>query len=295
MHCLGFKYLVYLGHMKTILPRIYEYNNFRKFLSDYQCARNTADPSFTKSAVSKMVGLPNTRSFFFDVLKGKRLSGAFIERFAKVLELTKDEAQFFRVLVMFNQAESPEERELYFDQLISLNRTPKRVIGKDVYSFYKNWYVSVIRALLDIYDFKNDYHDLAKKVFPEISVKQAKESIVLLQKLELIAKNKDGFYKPTEQSITTPDYVKDELIKQYQLSCFEMVKQSLVKTASGPQTISTNVISISDEAYKRIEKKIEKFRSEIRSLVHKDEKPARRVYQLDMALIPNSNAHKEKP
>jgi uncharacterized protein (TIGR02147 family) len=67
-----------------------------------------------------------------------------------------------------------------------------------------------------------------------------------------------------------------------------MVKQSLVKTASGPQTISTNVISISNTAYKRIEKKIEKFRSEIRSLVHKDEKPAESVYQLDIALFPNS-------
>jgi uncharacterized protein (TIGR02147 family) len=274
--------------MKTILPRIYEYNNFRTYLSDYQSARNAIDPAFTKSSVSRVLGLPNTRSFFFDVVKGKKISSAFIDRFIKVLELSKDEAQFFRVLVMFNQAESPEERELYFDQLISLNKTPKRVIGKDVYSFYKNWYYSVIRAMLDIYDFKDNYHDLAKKVFPEISVKQAKEAITLLQKLNLIAKNEDGFFKPTDKSIVTPDYVKDELVKQYQLSCLEMAKQSLIKSGPLPQTIATNIISVSEEAYKRIEKKIEKFRSEIRSLVHKDDKPATRVYQMDIVLFPNS-------
>jgi uncharacterized protein (TIGR02147 family) len=142
--------------------------------------------------------------------------------------------------------------------------------------------------MLDIYDFKDNYHDLAKKVFPEISVKQAKEAITLLQKLNLIAKNEDGFFKPTDKSIVTPDYVKDELVKQYQLSCLEMAKQSLIKSGPLPQTIATNIISVSEEAYKRIEKKIEKFRSEIRSLVHKDDKPATRVYQMDIVLFPNS-------
>ncbi len=274
--------------MKTKLPIIYEYNNFRSYLSDYQIAREEYDPGFSKSAISRKLGLPNTRSFFFDVVKGKRISSAFIERFIRVLELAKDEAQFFRVLVMFNQAESAEERELYFDQLISLNKTPKRVIGKNIYSFYKNWYNSIIRAVLDSYDFKDNYSDLAQKVFPAISVKQAKEAILLLEKLKLIAKNQNGFYKPTEQSIATPNYVKDELIKQYQISCFEMAKQSIVKSNSMPQSISTNIISVSDSAFKRIEKKIEKFRSEIRSLVHKDDKPADRVYQLDIALFPNS-------
>jgi len=116
--------------MKTKLPSVYEYNNFRKYLSDYQNARQAHDPGFSKSALSRILGLPNTRSFFTDVLKGKKVSGAFIERFIKVLELTKDEARFFRVLIMFNQAESAEERELYFDQLISLNKTPKRVMEK---------------------------------------------------------------------------------------------------------------------------------------------------------------------
>jgi len=274
--------------MKTKLPSVYEYNNFRKYLSDYQSARQAYDPGFSKSALSRILGLPNTRSFFTDVLKGKKVSSAFIERFVRVLELTKDEAQFFRILVMFNQAESAEERELYFDQLISLNKTPKRIIEKNIYAYYKNWYNSVIRALLHIYDFSDNYPELAKKVFPEISVRQTKEAIVLMEKLGLITKNQSGFYKPTQRSITTENYVKDELIKQYQLSSLEMARQSLIKSSSLPQTISTNVISVSDGAYKRIEKKIEKFRSEIRSLVHKDEKPATRVYQMDIALFPNS-------
>jgi uncharacterized protein (TIGR02147 family) len=274
--------------MKTIQVTIFDYNNFRKFLADYQDARQAVEKGFSKSECSRLLGLPNTRSYFNDVLSGKKVSSAFIERFIKVLSLSKEEAQFFRVLVLFNQAESADERELYFDQLISLNRTPKRILGANIFAYYKYWYNSVIRALLSIYDFKNDFESLSKKVFPPITPKQAKQSICLLLDLNLIMKNENGFLKPTEKSITTPEYVRDELIKQYQLSCLEMAKNSLIKNASGPQSISTNVISISDQGYKRLEKKIEKFRSEIRSLVHKDEHPARKVYQLDVMLFPNS-------
>jgi uncharacterized protein (TIGR02147 family) len=275
--------------MKTKLPVVYEYNNFRKFLADYQTARQSFDPGFSKSALSRILGLPNTRSFFTDVLRGKKVSGAFIERFAKVLELTKDESQFFRVLVMFNQAENPEERELYFDQLISLNKTPKRVLDKSVFIYYKYWHNSAIRALLHFYDFKDDYSQLARKLNPSITAKQAKDSIALLKKLDLIRQNALGFFKPTDKSIVTPDFAKDEFLKQYQLSCLDMAKHALVKNTATPQLISTNMISISSQAYARIEKKIGKFRSEIRSLVHKDEHPAEQVYQMNIVLFPASN------
>ena len=274
--------------MKTRKPVIYNYNNFRQYLADCQQARQDTEKRFTKSALSKLLGLPNTRSYFTDVLNGRKVSSVFTDRFVKIFELNKDEAQFFRILVLFNQAENPEERELYFDQLISLNRTPKRVLDKNVSIYYKHWHNSAVRALLHIYDFKDNYSDLARKLNPPITVKQAKESIALLKKLNLIAQDPQGFYKPTDKSIVTPDYVKDEFIKQYQLSCLDMAKKALIKNTSAPQLISTNMVSISNIAYTRIEKKIGKFRSEIRSLIHKDENPAEKVYHMNIILFPAS-------
>lgn len=274
--------------MNTTQPDIFNYNNFRAFLTDYQTACQMDDPTFSKSAFSKLLGLPNTRSYFNDVLNGKKVSAVFIERFIKVIGLKKEEAQFFRVLIKFNQADSADEREIYFDQLITLNRTPKRIIKKTIYIYYKNWYNSVIRALLNVYDFRGDSARLAKMVFPPISARQAKESITLLVRLGLIAKVNNGSYKPTDKSITTPDGERDELIKHYQLSCLEMAKNSLLKSSSLPQSVSTNVLSISKEGYLRLEKKVGQFRSEVRSLVQKDEHQADRVYQLDVLLFPNS-------
>jgi len=274
--------------MKANLPNIFEYNDFRKYLEDYQKSRYASDPAFSRSSICKSLGLPNTRSFLTSIIKGQKITKTFVDRFIKLLELTKDEAKFFSVLVKFNQAEDAGEREIYFDQLIALNRTPKMILVKNSYAYYKNWYNSAIRAVLSIYDFKGNYKKLAKMVFPAITGKNAKDAVALLLKLKLIEKNRDGFYKPTAKSIATAPYVHDEIIKQYQLQCLDLAKNALVKNHSLPQDISTNVLFVSKEGYTRIQEKINSFRSEIRAIAHKDENPADRVYQLDVLFFPNS-------
>ncbi len=271
--------------MNKKLPSIFEYNNFRKYLEDYQKARVVNDPTFTKSYICKRLGLPNTRSFFTSVISGQTITKTFIERFIKLLQLNKEEARFFSVLVKFNQSEGTDERELYFDQLISLNQTPQMVLVKKSYDYYKNWYNSAVRAVLNIIDFKSNYKKLAKMVYPHITEKNAKSSIKLLLDLGLIQKNDQGFYKPTQKSIATAPYVQDEIVKQYQLQCLDLAKNAIMKNSSRTQDITTNILNISGEGFNRIREKLNKFRTEIRSIVHKDEKPADRIYQLDILLF----------
>ncbi len=271
-----------------IHPNIFEYNDFRKFLADFQKSKQLEDKRFNKSNLSKLLGLPNTRSYFTDVLAGRNVTSAFVERFISVFSLEKDEERYFRTLVKFNQAETSEESELYFDQLISLNRTPKKIMEKRTFQYYENWYNGTIRALLSVIDIKDDFALLAKKVFPPITPKQAKESISLLKHLQLVSNDPEGYLRPTEKSIAAPDYIKDEIIKQYQLRSIELAKWCVLKNTDIPQVIATNVISISDKGYARLEKKIQKFRSEVRSLVHKDEDKAQKIYHLDILFFPNS-------
>ena len=274
--------------MREDRPQIFGYIDFRKYLSDFQKWKQEEDKGFNKSNLSKLLGLPNTRSYFTDVLNGRVVSPAFIERFANVFGLDKDESRYFMALVKFNQADNSDERELYFDQLVSLNRTPKNVLDKECFQYYRDLHNSTIRAILNFIDFNDDYNALAKKVFPPITGKQAKDSVSLLLRLGLLNLDSKGFLRPTDKSISTPDYTKDEIIKNFQIQSVELAKWCILKNQNVRQIIATNVISISDTGYKRLEKKIEKFRSEVRALVHKDEDPADKVYHLDILLFPNS-------
>lgn len=276
------------------LPSIYEYNDFREFLRDYQQARHAVDPGFSKSTLCRRIGLPHSRSYFNDVLSGRKVTPAYIERFIPVLELDGDQAKFFRVLVKFNQADEPAERELYFAQLISLNKTPKKLVGRELYRYYGEWYHSAIRAILDIHEFRDDYAALARSIVPPITVKQTRSSITLLKSLGLIKQDEKGCYRPTDKAVATPEYVKDELLKQYQIQCLEMAKKALIRPCKEPRDISTNMISISAEGYKRLQKRLQQFRAEVRSLVNKDEHPADRIYQLDIQLFPNSKVPRQR-
>ncbi len=272
--------------MKSNLPSIYQYSDFRRFLDEYQRAREMQNESFSRSAICKRLGLPNTRNFLNNVIAGRKVTPTYVERFVRVFEFDGEEARFFRVLVKYNQAENTEEKELYLEQLISLNKTPKKIVDKKAFMFFKEWYHSVIRSILDVFDFTEDYKSLARTLYPPISPKQAKNSIELLNSLGLIIKDSNGCWRPSDKSITTSPYIKDDLIFQYQMQCLELAKQAILYRYHHPQNITTNIISISKDGYTRIHKKIDKFRAEIRSLVHKDSNPSECVYQLSIQLFP---------
>lgn len=278
----------------THLPNLYSYIDFRKYLNDFQEAKKQQDHTFTRSAICQFIGLPNSRSYFTDVINGKRVTPAFVERFLRFLQLSKDEAQFFRVLVKYNQSEDAYERELYLDQLVTLNKTPKTQISHAAYEFYSKWHHTVIRMMLDVVDYKDDINLLTKNITPEITEKQAVASIALLKKLSLIEKDHNGFWRPSQKTITTGDFMQDAMLLRFQAQCLDIAKKALFVTADIPQHILTNTISISRTAYKRIEKYLDKFRSEVRSVAHKDEEKADRVYQLNIQLFPLSKIRRQE-
>jgi uncharacterized protein (TIGR02147 family) len=273
--------------MKHKLPVIYEYNDFRRFIADFHKAKHEQDPTYTKSLMSKLLGLPNSRSYLTHVLAGKKVSDTFVERFIRLFAFNRSEADFFRVLVKFNQAENPNERELYFEQLIALNKTPKKYLYETSFRYYKNWYNAAIRALLNVFDFDgSQFSSLAKKLSPPISVPQAKQAIGLLMTLGLIEKNGQGFYKPTSRSISTEEFVRNEALQLFQIQSLDVAKYAILHDLQQSKLLSTNTISISKYGCRRIEKLIDRFRAQVRSLVHKDENNAETVYQIDVLFFP---------
>lgn len=267
-------------------PVIYGYTNYRKFLVDWLETRQRLDRKFNRSELHRRLGLPNTRSYLSDVLAGKDITPTFLDRFAVALELAPDETRFFRVLVRFNQATAPEERELAFDQLVSLNRTPRAVLDPRHYRYYRNWWNGAVRALLAIHDVGDEPRKLANLVSPAITEAQAKESLALLRDLELVAKNEYGCWKPTQHTLTTGEGARGELVRQLQVQQLGLVQAAVIKPGAAGQVVATNTISVSESGLEMIRKRLERFRSEVRSIVHKDDKPASRVHLVSLAIVP---------
>jgi uncharacterized protein (TIGR02147 family) len=276
-------------------PNIFDYSNFRVYLEDYRKALKASNPEkFTHEYICEKLGQPNSRSYYSDVIKGRKVTLTFIERFIGFLNLETEEANHFRAMVGYDQAEGAKEKEYYYGQLIRRATPNVRFADKESMLFYSQWYHSAIRTILDVIQFKgDDYSEITNKITPKISLKNIKESIKLLQDFNLVAE-KDGFLKPTDKTFSTQDHVQDEIVKQYQVQCFEMAKAAIMSHETLPKDFSTNFLSISETGFRNLQELIKNFRNEVRVLIQNDKDPADRVYQFDIAIFPHTRNHSAK-
>lgn len=71
-----------------------------------------------------------------------------------------------------------------------------------------------------------------------------------------------------------------------QIEQLDLVRQSLLRRKAPRRMVATNVVSVSQDGFRHLLERMEKTRSEVRSIVHKDSLPAERVCQVVLALVP---------
>ncbi|HEX2613478.1 MAG TPA: TIGR02147 family protein [Fibrobacteria bacterium] len=277
--------------MHPQVTSLFEFADFRKFLEAYQAKRQEQEPAFTRLRFCADLGLPNTRSFLSDVIAGRRsLTRTYVERFVRALRMDDDEARYFRVMVDLNQCTHDKEREHLFEQLVALNRTPRKFVRPEQYEFYRHWHHTAVFASLQLRPFAGDYEGLAKGLFPAITPRQARTSVTLLEKLGLIRREGE-VWKAVDRTLDTGRNVREELVRQYQLQCLELAKKILMlgPDAKTLRTFSTVTLSVSKDGSALIARKLQKFKAEVSAIAHREEAPADRIYQLNIQYYPQSN------
>ena len=266
---------------------IFQFTHFRKYLDEYQAARVVSDPEFTRAGACALLGLPKTRSYYNDIVKGKKLSSRMIPKFVEVLGLNKKEAKYFETMVNLDQAKSTAERDAYFEELLRQHPDPHHILDADAYEYYNHWYNSVLFTALEVVDVSDDLEPIQKRMFPKVSVGTLKRSLELLERLGFVRKNEEGFWKSSRDSVSSGAYNNSDLVRQYQLQCFELSKQALLANDDNPSDMGTFTFSVSDDAYKEIAKEIWAMKARVRKIITQDKKKATGVHQLNIHLFTN--------
>ncbi len=277
-------------------PDIFDYSDFRKFLNDMFNFKRSQNIKFNKAHICRELGLENSRSYFQDIVNGKFLSPIKVPLMVNVFGLNKGESKYFRILVNYNQAfDEPDERELYFEQLVTLKKSSGREVDSSQYEYYSKWYHSVIRATLDIVDASEDDTALIRKqLVPNITAKEVRDSLKLLKKLDLVYVTDDGFLKPSDTIMRTPQYCRDEAIIRFQMQILEQAQHVFpTKNSTGlnKRTI-TKMLTFSEHGNERLEAAIDRFSNEINAIVAEDEGESDRIYQMLISLFPYSKGAK---
>ena len=266
---------------------IFQFSNFRKYLDEYQAARVQTDPDFTRAGACALLGLPKTRSYYNDIVKGKKLSTRMIPKFVEVLGLNKKEARYFETMVNMEQAKTATERNVFFEDLLKQHPDSHRILNEDAYEYYNHWYNSVLFTALEVVDVSDDLEPIQKLISPKVSVGTLKRSLELLERLGFVRKNENGFWKSCRDSVSSGAYNNSDLVRQYQLQCFELSKQALLANDERSSDMATFTFSVSDDAFRAIAKEIHGLKARVRKIIMLDKKKATGVHQLNVHLFTN--------
>ena len=107
-------------------------------------------------------------------------------------------------------------------------------------------------------------------------------------RLGIIKKDSSGLYKPAEKSIAAPQNMRDDLIRHYQAKFLSLAQTVLAQQPGKISYSSTNTVSISEQGHKRLCALTKRFQDQVRSLVHKDENAASKVYHVGIVMFPVS-------
>jgi uncharacterized protein (TIGR02147 family) len=268
------------------MKSIFEYLEYRDFLKDFYEEKKSERTFFSYRLFGAKVGMD--ASYLAKVLiKNRHISNSAIEKIAAFCGLKENEAEYFGTMVHFVKARSHRESKVLFEKLLSLKNVNASTLIESQYAFYQKWHHSAIRSVLEFYDFRGDYKSLAEQVSPKISVKEAKASIQLLEKLQLIKKELSGRYHITDRAITTGPQWHSIAIQAFQEETIRLSLESLSRHPKKHRDISTVTMNINGQNFQEIRERIAEFRSTLIKYVNEQPLPDR-VVQLNIQLFPLS-------
>ena len=283
------------------VPSVFDYTDYRRYLADYYRESKRAIKAFSYRYFTKKAGI-NSVGLYKDIVEGRqKLGRAFIYKFSSAMNHSKKEAEYFENMVFFNESTSADERTLYFERMISCQKTSATNIDVTKYEYYTKWYYSAIRALISLGRFSDTekcYKKIASMLNPRIQPDEVKNALLLLERLGFICKDDDGIFTLTDQSITT-GILKPHTnvllmnVVNFQKEVMALANESIDRFGIDRINLSTLTLGISEATVNVVKEELAVLRNKIATLA-KNDSSADRVYQLNMQFFPMSDPLKKE-
>jgi len=275
-----------------IMPDIFSYCDYRKFLQDWYEEKKRTNRAVSFRMIARQVGY-RAPGYLSMLIQGKiKMSLYMCVKFCSYMKLKKKECDYLQNMVLFCDADSHEEKQVYFDKLKSFKEVAVRIVGSQQYRFYEKWYHSAVRAILEYFPFHDEYEKIGKLLLPEISASEVKESIVLLKELGLIDFDKEGYLRPTESVLSTGYDATGMAVNTFLFNTLRLSESALGRFSKDERNFSCLTLGISENGFKEIRQELRDFRRRILKIAEDDN--ADRIYQLSFQLFPLSRRYFRK-
>lgn len=277
---------------------IYLYLEYRKYLGDYYEFKKRIAPSFSYRSFSHRAGF-STPNFLQLLIQGKRnLKRSSIARVTQAIGHAEDEARYFELMVLFDQAETIREKSRYFSEL-SAARKPYAIstITDLQFEHFSAWYHKAIRELLGFYPFNEEeryaYRKLAAMLTPAVTESEARKSVKLLLALGMLRREENGTIVQADRFISTGDEVNSLFVRTFHQAMIDRAREAVDRIPSQERDISSLTVTVSEKGFAMLKQEVQLFRKRLLEAVKLDTDPCN-VYQVNFQLFPLTNTRKSR-
>lgn len=201
------------------LPDIFDYIDYRAFLSDWFEARKRhgrySYASFAEAGGCSKAALAN-------VIQGNRTPrSSTLDAFARAMELSPKERHYLGVLVDLDAAPGPRRRREVMEYLLSNERFGQVRIAdreprSDIERYLEHWWILAVRELVSMPGFREDPEWIAQTLYPRIEAEQASYALEVLQSLDFVRRDAEGRLVCNEiRFATDPESLGTALVRFY--------------------------------------------------------------------------------
>ena len=269
---------------------IFEYTDYREWLRDaFDDFKKRKSVISWRYMAMKLGADPGN---LLRVSQGKiHLTLSLVQPMAEFFELSEKETAYWTELVYFGRAKTDAEALNHYEKMQMLKGIPLKRLAKKEVEFYRHWYCNAIRSIIGICKFKDDYEGLAESCTPPITVEEAKSAVKLLYDLNMISRDRDGFWKVTDTFVSTGGNWRSEAVRTFQKETVRLAGESLERHAPPLRDISTVTMTFNMDDIALIREKIKEFRSELLRMSQEGNGDDT-VFQLNVQLFPIGFAKK---
>ncbi len=277
------------------LPTVHSYLDYRKFLAEWLEAKQAVTPGYTLSRFSRKAGC--SYSHVRNVFAGERkLLPPQLDGFIHALKLNPEDAEFFTILVRYQQSPSLLERAQLL-QIISGTRKVReaRPLEGEIFRYLSRLSYAALYELSFSPEFQEDPQWISGVL--GISSTEAQEALRDLIAVGLLVRAEDGVVRPRIAVLKTPPGLKDAALFTIHDKGLEAAEEALggptedrhfyAAVSPVPSTLVGALRQAVAGFHDRTNALLAEFQAE-RFADGNDDENVRSVYQVQVQLVPVS-------
>jgi uncharacterized protein (TIGR02147 family) len=257
--------------------QVFKYQSAHRYLLDYVNHEQKTNPGFSLRKWAKEMGM-SSHALLVMVIQGKRsLTLRQVPFLSKGMKLSSPERLYFQALIQFENAQTPEEKDLCRLWMSESNPGVNvRIREVDEYIVIAHWVHMAILAMTDNREFRGTAEEIHRRLGGKVSVIEVRSALARLMEMNLL-KEKDGALKATYERITTRDDVANRGAREYHKQVAQLGIAAVDAQSVDEREFQSFAVSVPKDRIALAKEMIRKFRTQFYEAMTSE--PGDEVYQ----------------